>query len=132
MIIRDYSLCREEGENEGDSGQGFGAPGGEVSGGEGDDPRNRETDIDKLAPMKRGETCPGTSGRTIAVLKCIELVGMPPKTGSGKIMRRVLRRLRAGEPLGDLSTLEDEASIEGVREAVERLRLQSRPRGSSA
>ncbi len=53
----------------------------------------------------------------------LEFVNMLPKTRSGKIMRRVLRRLWTGEPLGDLSTLEEEASIEEVREAVEKLKI---------
>jgi acetyl-CoA synthetase len=45
-----------------------------------------------------------------------------PKTRSGKIMRRVLRAVISGKPLGDLSTLEDEASVEEVKRAVEQLK----------
>jgi acetyl-CoA synthetase len=45
-----------------------------------------------------------------------------PKTRSGKIMRRVLRAVISGKELGDLSTLEDEASVEEVRKAVEQLK----------
>jgi len=45
-----------------------------------------------------------------------------PKTRSGKIMRRVLRAVISGKELGDLSTLEDEASVEEVKRAVEQLR----------
>ncbi len=59
----------------------------------------------------------------IVVFRGLEFVNMLPKTRSGKIMRRVLRRLWTGEPLGDLSTLEEEASIEEVREAVEKLKI---------
>lgn len=58
----------------------------------------------------------------IVVFAGIEFVGMLPKTRSGKIMRRVLRRLWTGEPLGDLSTIEEEASVDEVREAVEKLK----------
>ena len=37
----------------------------------------------------------------------IEFVESLPKTRSGKIMRRVLKAKELGQPLGDLSTLED-------------------------
>ncbi|MFQ3672748.1 MAG: AMP-binding protein, partial [Aggregatilineales bacterium] len=43
----------------------------------------------------------------IAVPEKIEFVASLPKTRSGKIMRRVLRAQALGQPLGDLSTLED-------------------------
>ena len=43
----------------------------------------------------------------IAVPKQIEFVESLPKTRSGKIMRRVLKAQALGQPLGDLSTLED-------------------------
>ncbi len=58
----------------------------------------------------------------IAVIQGVEFVNTLPKTRSGKIMRRVLRKVWTGEELGDLSTLELEASIEEVKEAVSRLR----------
>jgi len=58
----------------------------------------------------------------IVVFAGIEFVEMLPKTRSGKIMRRVLRRLWTGEPLGDLSTIEEEASVDEVREAIEKLK----------
>jgi acetyl-CoA synthetase len=45
-----------------------------------------------------------------------------PKTRSGKIMRRVLKAVAADKPPGDLTTLEDEASIEEVRRAYEELK----------
>jgi acetyl-CoA synthetase len=34
-----------------------------------------------------------------------------------------MKRLWTGEPLGDLSTIEDEASVDEVREAVSRLKV---------
>ena len=43
----------------------------------------------------------------IAVPAKIEFVDNLPKTRSGKIMRRVLKAQALGQPLGDLSTLED-------------------------
>ena len=44
-----------------------------------------------------------------------------PKTRSGKIMRRLLRAVAEGKPLGDIATLEDETSVDEVREAYESL-----------
>ncbi len=58
----------------------------------------------------------------IVVLKRVEFVNMLPKTRSGKIMRRVLKKLWLGEELGDLSTIENEASVDEVREAISRIR----------
>lgn len=45
---------------------------------------------------------------SIAMPQEIEFVGSLPKTRSGKIMRRVLRAQERGEPVGDLSTLEND------------------------
>jgi len=40
-----------------------------------------------------------------------------PKTRSGKIMRRILRSLAAGEKIsGDISTLEDSSVLEKLKE----------------
>jgi len=52
----------------------------------------------------------------------IYFVAKLPKTRSGKIMRRVLKAVAADKPPGDLTTLEDEASIEEVRRAYEELK----------
>ncbi len=49
-----------------------------------------------------------------------------PKTRSGKIMRRVLKAVASGQSLGDLTTLEDKASVEGVKRAYEGLKKVSR------
>jgi acetyl-CoA synthetase len=54
----------------------------------------------------------------------IYFVGMLPKTRSGKIMRRVLRAVASDEGVGDVSTLEDEASIDEVKSAYEELKRQ--------
>jgi len=52
----------------------------------------------------------------------VYFVSKLPKTRSGKIMRRVLRALASGLPIGDVTTLEDEASVEEARQAYEEFR----------
>jgi acetyl-CoA synthetase len=47
-----------------------------------------------------------------------------PKTRSGKIMRRLLRAVAEGKPLGDVATLEDETSVEEARKAYEGLEVK--------
>lgn len=54
----------------------------------------------------------------IAMPKEIYLVKDLPKTRSGKIMRRVLKKLFTGEELGDLSTLANPESVEEARQAI--------------
>ena len=54
----------------------------------------------------------------VAVVKGVYVVDKLPKTRTGKILRRVLRAVLTGQPLGDLSTLEDEAGVEEVKRAV--------------
>ena len=53
----------------------------------------------------------------------LELVKMLPRACSGEIMRRALKRVWTGEAVGDISTIEDEASIEEVKEAVSRMKI---------
>ena len=60
----------------------------------------------------------------IATPKSIYLVRVLPKTRSGKIMRRVLRSVASNESVGDISTLEDEASVEEVKRAYEELKRE--------
>jgi len=55
----------------------------------------------------------------------VHFVESLPKTRSGKIMRRVLKAVASRQSLGDLSTLEDEASVEEVKRAYESLREMS-------
>jgi len=57
----------------------------------------------------------------IATPESIYFTRLLPKTRSGKIMRRVIKAVAAGGPIGDLSTLEDGASVEEVRQAIEAL-----------
>jgi acetyl-CoA synthetase len=45
-----------------------------------------------------------------------------PKTRSGKIMRRVLGAVASGRPIGDITTLEDEASVHEIEQAFEALK----------
>ena len=54
----------------------------------------------------------------IVVMKDIQFVGSLPKTRSGKIMRRVMKTLMMGNELGDLSTIEEEASVSEIRDAI--------------
>jgi len=58
----------------------------------------------------------------IATPEEIYFVNSLPKTRSGKIMRRVLKAVLMDMPIGDISTLEDEASVEEVKKAYEELK----------
>src|SRR5215218_5686654 len=53
----------------------------------------------------------------IATPEEIYFVNKLPKTRSGKIMRRLLKSIASGAAIGDATTLEDEASIEEIRQA---------------
>jgi len=55
----------------------------------------------------------------IATPREIYFVDRLPKTRSGKIMRRILRAIIQDMPIGDITTLEDEASVEEIRVAYE-------------
>lgn len=50
-----------------------------------------------------------------------------PKTRSGKIMRRVIKAVAAGGSIGDITTLEDGASVDEVKKAIETLRPAGSP-----
>ena len=54
----------------------------------------------------------------------VYFVSSLPKTRSGKIMRRVLRAVASDQAPGDVSTLEDEASVHEATEAYERLKRE--------
>jgi acetyl-CoA synthetase len=49
-----------------------------------------------------------------------------PKTRSGKIMRRVLKAVASGQTIGDLTTLEDESSVEEAKRAYEQLQKEKK------
>jgi len=53
----------------------------------------------------------------IAVISDLNFVNALPKTRSGKIMRRVLKAVTLDVDPGDISTIEDEGSVEDAREA---------------
>jgi len=56
----------------------------------------------------------------IALPKEVYLVEDLPKTRSGKIMRRILKRLFTGEELGNLSTLANPEIVEKIREILKK------------
>ncbi len=60
----------------------------------------------------------------VAVVGEVNFVSMLPKTRSGKIMRRVLRSVILGRDPGDITTIEDEGSVEEARAAWERLQAE--------
>jgi acetyl-CoA synthetase len=68
----------------------------------------------------------------LAVVGDLNLVEMLPKTRSGKIMRRVLKAVVLGKDFGDISTIEDEASVEEAREAWQQMKVQVNERKVAA
>jgi acetyl-CoA synthetase len=58
----------------------------------------------------------------IVVIGEINFVNSLPKTRSGKIMRRVLRSVTLDREPGDVSTIEDEGSVEEARQAWHQLK----------
>jgi acetyl-CoA synthetase len=62
----------------------------------------------------------------IAVVRDLNFVDMLPKTRSGKIMRRVLKAVTLGRDPGDITTIEDEGSVEDARQAWEELQAAIR------
>jgi acetyl-CoA synthetase len=52
----------------------------------------------------------------------VYFVGKLPKTRSGKIMRRLLKSIASGDKIGDVTTLEDGAAIEEVKQAYDELK----------
>ena len=60
----------------------------------------------------------------IAVIGDLNFVEMLPKTRSGKIMRRVLKAVTQNRNAGDITTIEDEGSVEEARHAWQQMRDQ--------
>jgi acetyl-CoA synthetase len=60
----------------------------------------------------------------IAVPETIYFVSKLPKTRSAKIMRRVVRAVVEGKPLGDVTTIEDETSVEEMKHAYGELQAE--------
>jgi len=53
----------------------------------------------------------------VAVIGDLNFVGMLPKTRSGKLMRRVLKAVILDRDPGDITTIEDEGSVDEARQA---------------
>ena len=68
----------------------------------------------------RGELGP------VAVIGELNFVDALPKTRSGKIMRRVLKAVTLDTDPGDISTIEDEGSVEDARSAWEEMKSSLR------
>ena len=60
----------------------------------------------------------------VAVIGDLNFVTMLPKTRSGKIMRRVLKAITLGTDPGDITTIEEEGSVEDARQAWEAMRTE--------
>lgn len=73
---------------------------------------------DELIATARRELGP------VAVIGHLQFVANLPKTRSGKIMRRVLKAVVQGSDLGDVTTIEDETSVEEAREAWASMRAE--------
>ena len=58
----------------------------------------------------------------IAVISELNFVDMLPKTRSGKIMRRVFKAVVLDQDPGDITTIEDEGSVEEARQAWEQMK----------
>jgi acetyl-CoA synthetase len=70
----------------------------------------------------------------VAVIGDLNFVDMLPKTRSGKIMRRVLKAVTQEKNPGDITTIEDEGSVEEARHAWHQMRaaLNNQPLVSPA
>jgi len=60
----------------------------------------------------------------VATPEEIYFVSKLPKTRSGKIMRRILKAVATNASIGDLTTLEDESSVEEVKKVYEELKRE--------
>jgi acetyl-CoA synthetase len=60
----------------------------------------------------------------VAVIGDLHFVNLLPKTRSGKIMRRVLKAVTLDRDPGDISTIEDEGSVEEARQAWQEMRAE--------
>jgi acetyl-CoA synthetase len=62
----------------------------------------------------------------VAVIGELNFVSMLPKTRSGKIMRRVLKAVTLDRDPGDITTIEDEGSVDEARHAWQQMRDEIR------
>jgi len=65
----------------------------------------------------------------VAVIGELNFVGLLPKTRSGKIMRRVLRAVTLDRDPGDITTIEDEGSVDEARQAWLAMKAEMDRRG---
>ena len=70
----------------------------------------------------------------VAVIGELNFVTMLPKTRSGKIMRRVLKAVTLDRDPGDITTIEDEGSVDEARQAWRQMKedIASEPRPSQS
>ena len=61
--------------------------------------------------------------RTNLAYNCLDHT-MLPKTRSGKIMRRILKAVTLGTDPGDITTIEEEGSVEDARQSWEAMRAE--------
>jgi acetyl-CoA synthetase len=62
----------------------------------------------------------------VAVIGELNFVNMLPKTRSGKIMRRVLKAVVLDQDPGDITTIEEEGSVEDARQAWQEMKADLR------
>jgi acetyl-CoA synthetase len=60
----------------------------------------------------------------VAVIGELNFVGMLPKTRSGKIMRRVFKAVVLDQEPGDITTIEEEGSVEEARQAWQQMKAE--------
>jgi propionyl-CoA synthetase len=60
----------------------------------------------------------------VAAPREVHFVGMLPKTRSGKVMRRVIKAVAEGADIGDISTIEDGASVDEIAKAIENFQAE--------
>ena len=64
----------------------------------------------------------------VAVIGELNFVSMLPKTRSGKIMRRVLKAVTLDRDPGDITTIEDEGSVDEARQAWQQMKAEMQRR----
>jgi propionate--CoA ligase len=60
----------------------------------------------------------------VAAPREVHFVRMLPKTRSGKVMRRVIKAVAEGMDIGDISTIEDGASVDEIAKAIESFKAE--------
>ena len=67
----------------------------------------------------------------VAVIGELNFVDMVPKTRSGKIMRRVLKAVIQDRNPGDITTIEDEGSVEEAKQAWHDMKVELSARAAA-